>query len=365
MKIDNTKELVFFAKSGSHAYGLNTPESDLDYRGIFFGDLGNYFGGESVEQYEGMSKYTPEVLLSLGVEESEDTVVYELTKIMKLLRENNPNIIELLHVPEDCVVYKSPLIYPLFENKGLFLCTASKFRFAGYAFSQLKRLKSHREWVKNPPKKKPERSDYGLKEETNQAYLALQAEIRKVLQKASLDELDVPKEIQGDIRNKLEERLKFDIFSRKKEEELLSTGVLAAAGIPDEYITYYLNESKYKNALKRWNDYLSWKKTRNYKRAEMEKKCGYDSKHGMHLIRLMRMSVEILSGQGVIVRRPDREELLDIKYGKWAFEKLEEEYTKLEALAENLYKTTTLQKTPNYNKIKELTVSILDNYFRS
>ena len=49
-----------------------------------------------------------------------------------------------------------------------------------------------------------------------------------------------------------------------------------------------------------------------------------NSKHGMHLVRLLRMCREILTGQGVLVRRPDAEELNAIRDGAWTYEQLME-----------------------------------------
>jgi nitrogen fixation protein len=71
------------------------------------------------------------------------------------------------------------------------------------------------------------------------------------------------------------------------------------------------------------------------------------------------MSVEILSGKGVIVRRPDAEELLDIRNGKWTYDQLKDWFDKKQLEVEELYKTTTLPKTVNYEKINELYQKLL------
>lgn len=73
-------------------------------------------------------------------------------------------------------------------------------------------------------------------------------------------------------------------------------------------------------ALKEWQRFVSWREGRNPARAELEARFGYDTKHAMHLVRLLRMGEEILAGRGVIVRRPDAEELRSIRDGAWRYE---------------------------------------------
>jgi len=121
-------------------------------------------------------------------------------------------------------------------------------------------------------------------------------------------------------------------------------------------------QNNYKEALKKWHQYETWVKNRNPKRAEMEKKYGFDGKHGSHLVRLLRMGEEILSGKGVIVYRPDREYLKGIQKGLLTYEeilKIADEYDKK---LENLYNNSPLPKHPDFNKIEEITMEIVEEY---
>lgn len=61
---------------------------------------------------------------------------------------------------------------------------------------------------------------------------------------------------------------------------------------------------------------------RNPARAELERRFGYDTKHAMHLIRLLRMGLEVLRTGELLVRRPDAEELLAIRDGALSFDEL-------------------------------------------
>ena len=50
---------------------------------------------------------------------------------------------------------------------------------------------------------------------------------------------------------------------------------------------------------------------------------GYDTKHAMHTMRLLKMGYEILNGSGVIVKRTkDRDELLDVRGGKYRLDEI-------------------------------------------
>lgn len=52
------------------------------------------------------------------------------------------------------------------------------------------------------------------------------------------------------------------------------------------------------------------------KRKDIIEIHGYDTKHGMHLIRLLKMGIEALTTGELKVQRPDRKELMRIREGK-------------------------------------------------
>ncbi len=59
------------------------------------------------------------------------------------------------------------------------------------------------------------------------------------------------------------------------------------------------------------------------KRKELITKYGYDTKMAYHLIRLLRMANEVIeTGQLIIYRDSDADELMEIKHGEWAYQKL-------------------------------------------
>ena len=121
----------------------------------------------------------------------------------------------------------------------------------------------------------------------------------------------------------------------------------------------YNIKKQYKDAITHWKQYINWKETRNPKRAELEAKYLFDCKHGSHLIRLMRQCIEILEGKGLIVYRPDAEELLAIRNGAWSYERLIEEAKILETQADSLYKTSMIPNGVDMNKIDNLCIELV------
>ncbi|MDP2647726.1 MAG: nucleotidyltransferase, partial [Candidatus Yanofskybacteria bacterium] len=81
---------------------------------------------------------------------------------------------------------------------------------------------------------------------------------------------------------------------------------------------------------------------------------GYDRKHAMHLVRLMRMCREILTDGKVIVRRPDREELLAIRNGAWEYDQLIEWADRQDAEMTDLVEKSKLRKSPDRTYLDEL-----------
>ena len=77
---------------------------------------------------------------------------------------------------------------------------------------------------------------------------------------------------------------------------------------------------------------------------------------------LLRMGLEILNEQKVIVKRPDAEEILNIKNGGWSYEQVIEYATNFQVTLDNAYKTTALPKSVNYEKVNSLYHQLYENY---
>lgn len=288
--------------SGSHLYGTATEISDIDKRGVCVPPRNVVMG--FANRFE-QKNYT-----------GEDTTVYSLMRFIELASDCNPNIIELLFAPKEAAVVWTDLWEELVKHRQKFVSANAYHRFSGYAFAQLKKIKSHKGWLLNPPSHKPSREEFGLTDSS----LGLRE---------------------------------------------LSTGVDAYVVDP-QVVKVIQQEKNYKAALTRWNQYEEWKKNRNAKRAELEAKHGFDSKHGSHLVRLLRMGKEILTTGKVHVKRPDATELLAIKNGKWTFEQLMEYVEPLMKELDDIYenKKYVIPYSVNKQELSDLAVELHEKYWR-
>lgn len=297
-------------RHGSHAYGTNTASSDEDFKGVVIAPKESYLGFK--KQFEQLTLSAPKP----------DTCVYEIRKFFSLAAACNPNIIEVLHVdPEDRILV-NVVGEKIFDNKDKFISKRVRFTFAGYAKSQLARIETHRKWLLNPPQKMPLRSDFELQPKTlipMDQLMAVKAEINKELERYNLGFLDDLREDQTiAVHNAMR-----DVLSElkiTKDDQWMSAA--RKIGMQENFIAYMQKERQYEGRAREWEQYNNWKAERNEARAELEAKYGYDTKHAYHLVRLIRMCGEILETGRVIVKRPDREELLEIRNGAWTYDKL-------------------------------------------
>ena len=96
MKINNTlqnKNIIFKTIVGSQAYGTATINSDLDIKGIYIQSLNEILGFNYIEQ----------------INVSKDETYYEVKRFLELLSVGNPTMIEMLFMPENCIIEKKAI----------------------------------------------------------------------------------------------------------------------------------------------------------------------------------------------------------------------------------------------------------------
>ncbi len=344
-----TSGTVLLVRHGSHAYGTNTSSSDEDFKGVAIPPK-EYFLG-ATKRFEQAELKAPDP----------DAVVYDIRKFFNLAAECNPNIIEVLHTdPSDHFVV-DPIGEIILEHKNDFLSKKIKHTFLGYSVSQLKRIQTHKRWIMNPPVNEPKRGGFGLPEQTlipQDQLVAAQAEIQKEMDRFQFDfmeGLDEPAKIA--VRNIMEQMLAELKITADQHWESAARKI----GLSDNFISIMQRERMYTNARREWEQYQNWKKTRNSARAALEEKYGYDTKHAYHLVRLIRMCREVLTTGKVIVKRPDREELLTIRNGAWTYEQLIEFAEREEKELNALYNSTNvLPKTPDKEALDKLCIALVE-----
>lgn len=128
--------IVLLVVAGSHGYGLNTEESDLDIRGISMGTPDSILGLESFDVFE--NKNT-------------DTVIYSMKRFMELAMKGAPNVLEILFSnPENILYCNEKIGKMLLDNRDMFLSKRVYYSFRGYAKNALKDAEKR---LENEPKK--------------------------------------------------------------------------------------------------------------------------------------------------------------------------------------------------------------------
>lgn len=364
MNFDISKHTIALCLTGSRLYGTANPDSDWDYKGIAIAPLDYYLGvGNTFEQYEGKIPW----LVSQDL--NHESVIYDIRKYCHLASLANPNILEILFAGDEYQHYFGPLCRTLRGIRQAFLSKKCRYTYAGYAHAQLKRIRTHRYWILNPPKRQPAREDFGLPPHPvipkNQFATALSLVDKQIQQWCFNPDEEIPITIITKARESISEMVTYILNNNSKD---VSTEMVMAAGkklgFDDNFLEVLAREKKYKNANAEWSQYLSWHKNRNPSRHEMEKLFGYDGKHAAHLVRLMRTCEEVMTTGNLIVTRPDAEELKTIRNGAWSFEQLEEFTKSMDKKMDTLYNSAEcpLPHKPDLELINKTCTKIIKEF---
>jgi hypothetical protein len=129
----------------------------------------------------------------------------------------------------------------------------------------------------------------------------------------------------------------------------------------------YFNKDGYTTYCKEYSEYWSWVKMRNEHRYENTLSHGkqYDAKNMLHTFRLLNMAIEIAEQERVIVKRDDREFLLNIKSGKFEYQELLEMAEKLQDQMALAYDNSSLPDRPNLEILNQLAFDLRDRFYNS
>jgi len=310
--------------AGSYAYGTNIASSDVDYRGIFCADPVNI-----------LTPFFP--IREVTDSSEEDTKYYELAHFLKLCLDCNPNIVETLWVDDNDIVGSTAAYDLLRSHRHKFLSSKIAFTTSGYAMSQLKRIKGHNKWINNPqPNEAP------LPKQFVSVIQRYQEGFDKHFQLWNADHRLIP---YGNNIYAVHYEKGHTIFNDQGGLNTVFEGKRSDYSIPAGIIKF--NKEEYRVAKEKHEQYWNWKSNRNKQRGVLEEEHGYDTKHAMHLVRLMSMGMEALRDKVIIVKRPDAKQLLEIRNGKWAYEEILEYAQDMDDKIKMLYKKTELPKKPD------------------
>jgi predicted nucleotidyltransferase len=100
------------------------------------------------------------------------------------------------------------------------------------------------------------------------------------------------------------------------------------------------------------------------KRKDSFDKFGYDTKNAMHLIRLLKMGIEILKEGKVNTFRNDRDELLKIREGEYSIQEITDRTEFMREEIRELERKTTIPDEPDLNKVNNMLYAIVEMYHR-
>lgn len=371
---------IFLTLAGSQAHGTAREESDVDVRGVCVAPLSVRLAlFTAFEQLEGpldadlaslvAARLQAHPTARRGLDVKAECLVFDIAKFLRLCASANPNALEVLFADERDWVIETPAWRRLHAERHRFLTQKVQQTFLGYAMAQLAKIKTHRSWLLHPPAAKPRREDFGLPAAggtlSHDDQNRIEQSIAEKLRSYGIDDIEMPKPTRVVIQDRLN-AFYGDVLSACGEgmaAEDIAARMRAVAthalNIPPAVVSALNAEKKYRAAMKHWESYRAWKLQRNPKRAELERAHGYDTKHAMHLVRLMRMGLEVVQRGELLVRRHDAPELSAIRDGALSFDEVTAAAERLRHEIEQAAAGTQLPKDVQHDWVDEMGLELM------
>jgi hypothetical protein len=332
---------------GSHAYGTNIETSDTDYSGVFIQSMDDILGNKYVEQIN---------------DDKNDTVIYEIRRFLELLQKNNPTILELLNTPEDCILYKHPIFDVVLKNKDQFITKICSNSFGGYAKTQIGKAKGQNKkqnWEKDKVERKiPLDFCYLHRGEYSIPLVGYLKENGINQEFCGLSKSPHGRDVYALFHT--EEYAKFKGIAFEESNDIRLSSI--PEGLPEScfigHISY--NKDGYTQHCNDYRSYQTWLKERNETRWVDVVSHGQkiDGKNLMHCKRLVQMAREIAEGKGIIVRRPNADELLSIRRGEIDLQTLIDDVESEIKVIDKLFRESNFPDSLDIEFINDLLVII-------
>lgn len=209
---------------GSIAYSVAEDHSDMDVYGfaipprdMMFPHLqGKVLGFDDFspkfEQVQQHHMIDPQAMGGKGREY--DLVIYNIAKYFKLLTENNPNIVDSLFVPRNCVLYSTQVGELVRERRQVFLHKGCWAKFKGYAYSQVHKMRT-----KVPEGKRQAMTEkYGYDVKFAYHVVRLLNEVEQILVEQDLDLTRNKEQLKAIRRGEWSQQEVEDYFAKKERQ---------------------------------------------------------------------------------------------------------------------------------------------------
>jgi len=361
------KKLVFKCIAGSHAYGTNVPTSDTDYRGVFMLPATHYLRLDNVVDQVSNSK--------------NDWTYYAMRRFLHLATNANPNILELLFMPEDVIQFKNDVWDQVIVIREKFISKRVLFTYGGYAVAQIKKARGQNKMVHNPqPERKPVKEDFcwiiplSVSEIDSSGRYDISG--KRLVSPPLGDKMPCRPIPYTELKDKW---FRFDqlhaaalehahnmyrvyrvadakgIF-RGDDTLCMDSITIAQEGRFQGILIY--NREAYELAVREWHKYWDWVNNRNNARwLDQERgQMDYDAKNMSHCFRLLYEGLHILEN-GIPKVRFEGEQLQklkDIRAGKYPYDDLIEEADEMRIRLDEARMTCKLPATADLKEISTL-----------
>jgi uncharacterized protein len=343
MELENNRKIIFRCKVGSHLYGLNRPESDIDYFTVFMPEPEDILGMQKMEIVDNSTKNSAEERRNTS--EDTDDVAYSLPKFLALVVDNNPNIVEVLFAKPEVIEVCDPIFKYLMDNSDKIISQKAKHTFSGYAHAQKQKLVTKRDRFNSLGAAVPLFEKW-LEKDLIEGTVKLprEASLHGFLQ--ATFESDVPpiwREITEEESEELNKTLKYYKGERHHTESFhkgMHLGMI--------YKKIRIEYEKY-----------GWRV-----HTDSFEKLGFDLKFAYHLIRLMAEGVEILETGRLSypIKGQARADIIKVRNGEIEFDQLMEMYESYKVLMEKAAEETKLPHKPDWNWANKWLISVLRQY---
>ena len=363
-QLQSSGRIIYEYVGGSVAYGTNTPQSDIDLRGIYY---------NSMLEYVSLKGYVEQIN-----NPSNDIIYYTLKRYFDLMKTANPNMIESLFISRDCIKYQfKPIMGELFANRKLFISKKAYYTHAEYSRAQIGKAKGANKKVHNPqPETMPKKEDFcrviDMRDPKNLTIDAYLSSDGWSLPREGFPFRPVPLKETGinlsqcHVSSLEHAPYVFRLYLIGKEAKGVFRGdqMLCCESITiDQEACKFIglllfNKEEFERALKDWHSYWDWKKNRNDNRWVDQEKgvVDFDCKNMQHCVRLIMSAENILEKGEPLVRFTGKglAHLRAIRDRKFTYEQIMEEVAERMAKLEKLLVTSTIPEHVDMDKLDEL-----------
>ena len=323
MALNNT---ILKVRVGSHLFGTNTPDSDLDLYGIFMPAEEIIFGFQRCENVK---------LDIVDKDESgrntKDAIDYQLCeyrKFIELALANNPNILHILFVNNENIIKINEWGKRLLEVASLFPHKGAHHRFIKYADSQMHKMRI-----------KPEKY--------NELQIGLSILDKFTKDKVMADVINSEYNLSG-INNRLGS-YGISIFKERNNNKHIICG--------DLQIERGTGVTKARKMIQQRLDKFTHRK-------ELYERYGFDVKYASNLIHLLMESIELMNEGKIKYPLSYRQDIIDVKNGKYTLEEIIEWAEQLKEESRIAYEKSSLPKDPNFSQIEQFTIGEMKKWYK-